>query len=695
MQYSIRTRLAITFVTLAASLLLLVGVVLAWQSFVMDRQRAVTLQTELASRISLQVVSYIQLQENALKEIIQVQGLGNLDRDRQTELLSELLSFTDAFETLTLLNSAGQEQVVVSRTDVVYQLGDRSTNDEFIIPKSNSQIYFSPVQFSEKTGEPFLSISVPNIDVRSGKVTSVLLANVRFKPVWDLLANISLGEGSNAYIVDTQNRVVAHNNPSVVLRNTFFKVPNQGGIHIGAGGNNVVLAADKVTLGTQEFTVVVETPISEAFAGIYRTEITIALLLLVSVAMASGLSWLAARQIVGPIEELATIAKQIALGDLSHKANVQRKDEIGTLGIAFNQMTEQLQGVLTGLEQRVEERTRELKGRKEQLEAIADLARSIATIQEADQLLPEITRQVSERFGFYHVGIFLLDDNKQFAILRAANSEGGQKMLARKHRLGVGKQGIVGYVTSQGQARVALDVGEEAVYFDNPDLPNTRSEVALPLKFGQEIIGALDIQSIESNAFSQEDVDTFSILADQISVAIQNAQSQEQAQRALREADSATRQVTGQAWLSFSRNRVVRGFHFDGSSSQPLKETVKVAEDGLLKIPVQIHGQQIANLMLEASEPGYQWSKDEITMIQATAERVALALESARLLEEAERRAVRESIIGEITSRINASTDIDTILRSAVAEIGRQIHGTKVALELIPQTETEQVKEDA
>lgn len=332
------------------------------------------------------------------------------------------------------------------------------------------------------------------------------------------------------------------------------------------------------------------------------------------------------------------------------------------------------------LEVRVEERTRDLENRTGQLKTIADLARSIATIHEVNRLFPEITRLVSERFNFYHVGIFLLDENKQFAILRAANSEGGQNMLKRGHRLQVGKQGIVGYVTSRGQARVALDVGDEAVYFDNPDLPKTHSEVALPLIFGREIIGALDIQSTETNAFSQEDVETFSILADQISVAIQNAQSLDQAQRALQEADRATKQLTAQAWKAHTQVARIKGVHFDGSNTRRLADTANTNEEGSLRIPIQIRGLEVASLRITAPNPDYHWPEIEIAMAQATAERTALALENARLLEDAQKRAAKERTISEGATRVSAALDVENILRATAKELERALGSSEVVI---------------
>jgi len=352
---------------------------------------------------------------------------------------------------------------------------------------------------------------------------------------------------------------------------------------------------------------------------------------------------------------------------------------------------EQLASINTELEQRVKERTSQLlianqqsEKRASQLQVVADVARSVATIQETNQLLSTITRLVSERFGFYHVGIFLLDANQQYANLRAANSEGGKKMLARSHRLKIGEQGIVGFVTARGQARVALDVGDEAVFFNNPDLPDTHSEVALPLKFGQQIIGALDIQSKDANAFSQDDVNIFSVLADQVSVAIQNTRSLEQAQRAVNEAEIASSQLVGQAWKGYAERTQIRGYHYDGIKPEPVNNLAKPSEDkDALLSPVRLRGQTIGRLKLKASDANHKWTEDERAIIAATAERVALAMESARLLDEAQKRATRESFLSEIAAKLGTSFQLDSILRDTVEELGQTLQGSTVSFQLI------------
>jgi GAF domain-containing protein len=353
-------------------------------------------------------------------------------------------------------------------------------------------------------------------------------------------------------------------------------------------------------------------------------------------------------------------------------------------GKAQEQANAELKNLQGELEKRVETRTRELKSRSDQLEAIAAIARSVANIQEMRELLSRIARLVSERFGFYHVGIILLDENHEYALLQASNSEGGEKMLARGHRLRVGQQGIVGYVTSRGAARIALDVGAEAVFFNNPDLPETHSEVALPLKLGQEIIGALDIQSRKTNAFTLEDVEIFTILADQVAVAIQNARSLERAQRALREVEIASAQLTGRDWKEYVETIRTRGYRYDGIKPEPLKKTAKnAAEDKGFTVPVRLRGQTIGRINLRATESSRNWTDDELAIIESTAERVALAIDGARLLDDAQKRAARETFLSQLAARLGASFKLDSILRDTVEELGETLKGSTVTFQLV------------
>jgi GAF domain-containing protein/HAMP domain-containing protein len=399
--------------------------------------------------------------------------------------------------------------------------------------------------------------------------------------------------------------------------------------------------------------------------------------------------------ITGPLVRLTQTAEKIAQGNFTARANVETQDETGTLATSFNSMAERLNDTLLGLEKRVSDRTQELESANEgiirraaQFESIARIARTISSTQTMDTLLPHITETISEQFGFYHVGIFLLDNHREYAVLVAANSAGGKKMLARNHRLLVGGAGIVGFVTNAGQPRVALDVGLDAAFFNNPDLPDTHSEIALPLRIGTEIIGALDVQSIEPNAFSQEDVNILSILADQVGIAIQNARSHQQSREALAQAEAASTQMSGQQWKRFFASQPGEGYYFDGIDAKNMKLSDKQSAHSLA-IPLTLRGTRIGTLRLSASDPNRTWTEDEIAMAQATAERTALAVESARLLQEAQKRAAKERTIGDISAKIGGLVNIENILQTAIQELGNTMPNTDIAIQFKKDQETE------
>lgn len=196
----------------------------------------------------------------------------------------------------------------------------------------------------------------------------------------------------------------------------------------------------------------------------------------------------------------------------------------------------------------LEAATRKSEHQASLLQATIDISRTLTQIRDQRELLSKVTQLISDRLGYYHVGLFLIDQDGLSAVLQASNSQAGRRMLARGHQLRVGATGIVGFATGTGHPRIALDVGADLTYFDNPDLPETRSEVALPLRIGTRTIGALDIQSKTQNAFDEDDVVVLGALADQIAVAIENAELLQQTQTALEQAEAVQRRYVREAW---------------------------------------------------------------------------------------------------------------------------------------------------
>ncbi|MCI0549603.1 MAG: GAF domain-containing protein [Anaerolineae bacterium] len=368
----------------------------------------------------------------------------------------------------------------------------------------------------------------------------------------------------------------------------------------------------------------------------------------------------------------------------------RRQERLQNLNSELSSRETELRSVQATLEQRVEQRTQELfianqkaEKRAGQWQDIAEIARTAISIRNMDQLMPLLAQLISEQFGFYHVGIYLIDELNQYVILRASNSGGGSRMLQRSYRLKVGEKNIVGQVARDGQARIASNL-EDEMSLIKADLPETRSEMALPLKSDDQIIGTVDIHSIEMNAFSQDEITTLSILADQIAIAIQNAILYERSQRALREAEAASSQASGQAWKGYTETIQTRGYRYNGIRPEPLKESLQSSnENGALLHPVQLRGQTIGRLELKASNPSRQWTEDELAILEATAERVAIALEGARLLEEAQKRAARESFLSDMAAKLGTSFKLDSILRDTVEELGQTLKGSTVSFQLV------------
>ncbi|MEJ5223821.1 MAG: GAF domain-containing protein [Anaerolineales bacterium] len=398
---------------------------------------------------------------------------------------------------------------------------------------------------------------------------------------------------------------------------------------------------------------------------------------------------------------------QLLTSRLSESLRRAKENELAQIEI-----NKALRALQASLEQRVEERTAALtitiaqnEKRAKELEAIAEISRSIALVQDIEELLPRITQLISEKFGFYHVGIFLLDEKHEYAVLRAANSEGGQRMLKRQHKLRVESSSLVGFASLQKQPRIALDVGADAVFFNNPDLPETRSEIALPMMIGERVLGVLDVQSTEPNAFTPDDIQGLATLTAEVAVAIENARLFNEARTAAETAEKVYRQFLAQSWQRASSTAPHVGYRFTGNGLDALvkplstSEIKKAAEQGelviveekkrsALAVPIKVRDQVIGVLNVRSQTQGRRWDEEELTLVRALADRVALALENARLLAEAQRRAAKERVIGQISDRISAASSIEGVLQTALQELGRTVKAANLSIQLTDPVES-------
>ena len=381
-------------------------------------------------------------------------------------------------------------------------------------------------------------------------------------------------------------------------------------------------------------------------------------------------------RLVAPILKLAAEAQKIGEGEWDINIPATSNDEVGVLAHAFAVMAEQIHSFIRELEKRVSERTRDLERRNTQLQVAAEIAREATAIHNLDELLELAVNLIRGRFGFYHAGIFLLDDNQQYAVLSSATGEAGREMLRRGHKLRVGQVGMVGYVTSKGQPRIAPDVEADATHYKNPLLPETRSEMTLPLKVGERIIGALDVQSQYPHAFTDEDITIMQVMADQLAIAIENARLLQESQENVRQLEMLYGNYSQSAWKKLGQSRMTVGYQYDQTGLKPIRmkpgdTSQSEPASAPLRLPIQVRGQVVATLDV--------WPQDEEldleakSLLEAIAERLGQTLENARLFEETRQRAEAERLVAEVAGRMRETLDIETILKTAAVEFRRTL----------------------
>jgi len=706
---SLAATLATAFFTLSA-VILLISSGLQLFSNIQTQQAAISSQQLLVAQEASKTVSnYIEDNFRSLEAIVELTDLSKISPEQQKAVLESVLGFQPAFRQVIFLNIVGNETAHaarISQTEYEQFNTQMQTEIEMLTVIEKGQRYISPIYIDNATSEPLIFLAVP-VTNTLGDFKGTVVAELNLKFIWNLVNQLRIGKSGIAYIVDRQGNLIAFNDISRVIKgenlanlekvgefvNRDAAPGDQIPISLSQGINGTTVVTTFVPLGSPDWAVVTELPWQEAYQNVIKQGVWSILVTLSMAVLAGLLGIIAARRLAVPLTDLTDTATQISEGNIELAATVGGPNETVRLANAFNSMTAQLRGFIGNLEQRVAERTGELeaatqqlKRRAEQFEAIAQVSRVISSIQDQAELLPRITRMISQHFGFYHVGVFLLDENNQYAVLRAANSEGGRRMLARRHRLEVGQTGIVGYVTATGNPRIALDTGADAVFFNNPDLPETRSEMALPLTIGGKVVGALDVQSTEQNAFTHEDVNILSALTDQVSTAIQNARLYEESREALAQAETAYRQLTGEAWANVRRFAPIVGYRFDGTKPEPLTQYTKdqqaESQKGAFSVPLQLRGESIGRLRIKPVSAGYQWTENEIAIIRATAERVALAAENARLVVESRKSAAKEQVIGEISAKIGAAINLDNILQTTLREMGRILPGAEISIQV-------------
>lgn len=364
----------------------------------------------------------------------------------------------------------------------------------------------------------------------------------------------------------------------------------------------------------------------------------------------------------------------------------------------LNLASERLRNSARVLEDRVRERTRDLEGETNRLRLTAQIARDAASHRDLEGLLKHSTDLIHERFNLFHTAIYLVDQKREYAVLTASSTDLGQRLIAENYRLRLDERTAIAQVSTTGEVITILDTNQILT----PLLAEPIVELALPLKIENSVIGVFDVQSDEVRAFSAEDAGILQVLADQLATAIERMRLVGELETKLRELENAYSQFTRENWtkMSSTTERGIRGYRFDNVRLEPITKLPDLAGDALrtgstihsnghhagadpghtVAIPIRLRDQTIGVVNVKLKEG---FDRNTVQIIESVADRLASAMESARLYEEARMRADRELSISRVTSAISSSTEYEQILQTTVREIGNILNDTEVAIQIL------------
>lgn len=715
--------LTLAFVTLSVFSLLLMGILqLGLVNFPTQQQVASNQQQSNAVFAATQVSGFIQRIFSALETTSKVsRPLINNPAERLS-LLQNLLALEPALRQVAILNNHGQEIAKVSRLTIITpdNLINRANSDLFI-QTSQGVRHIGSIRIDETTSEPLVTLGVPVEDV-FGQFQGVLVAEANLKFMWDLVDRLEIGQTGQAFVVDRQGNLIAFGDILRVLNGEnvrglttvtefvgSYNPVDSTGAEITTGITGDIVLSTYVPLGTPDWAVVTEMPVFEAYQGIIPSLLLSGAVLLGVAALSAGAGIYISRRLAAPVRNLTQTATQIAQGNLNLEAPLEGTAEVNRLAVAFNSMTGQLRELIQSLEERVTARTR-------RLELVATLGERLSAILDFNQLLNELVNQVKESFEYYHAQVYIIDENRQYLVMTAGAGEAGAKMKASGHRIALNAPtSLVARAARTSQIVWVDNVRQADDWLPNPLLPNTYSEMAVPIIVGKQVVGVLDVQDDEIAGLDEGDANLLRSLANQVAVAIRNARLFAEVETALADARAAQERYVSEAWEKTQLLQQNVEYHLSQPGAPPLDQQLaaKLEREALAKnelvvievtrpesspeklpqiktapadsavvAPIKLQNQVIGAIQLHDANQTRRWNELELTLIQAVADQVAQAAENLRLFEEARERAGREQTIREITDKLRSAPTIETLLETAARELGQRLEVRHTVLEL-------------
>lgn len=572
---SLSATLATTFVMLSVASLLAVGSPLIYLNFKTEQEVIYNRQQLIASGAANEVSSFIKQMFSLLDTAARVEYESVAVTDKAQHLLvDKLLGSQAAFREVASLDSQGQLLALSSRLSLTGSSASIKYADPDILTQvRQGQHYVSSVYIDEVTSEPLVTIAVPVHNI-FGEFQGVLVAEVNLKFMWDLVGELNIGQAGLAYVVDRQGNLIAFGDKSRVLRGENlshltevaefidradpFVEFNEAKFSVATGINGTSVIASYVPLGKPDWAVVVEIPVREIYQ-LVLVNLALSVGIVIVVVILAGITGIyASRRLAAPLLNLTQSATRIAEGEFNLAAAIEGPLEVVRLANAFNSMTAQLRELITSLERRVAERTHRLK-------IAATLGEQLNAILDFNQLLLELVNQVKESFGYYYVQVYIIDDNRENLMMMIGTGQVGVKMKRQNRSLALNTPtSVVAQAARTGEI-VAVDNVREAKYWLlTPLLPDTYSEMAVPIIAEGQVVGVLDVQENRTGGLDEDDANLLRSLTNQVAVALTNArlfeqttQAKEVAEQAREAAEAAKHtlevqiwQTTGQAELS-------------------------------------------------------------------------------------------------------------------------------------------------
>jgi GAF domain-containing protein/HAMP domain-containing protein len=615
--------------------------------------------------------------------------------------LDQVLRKTGRFEEFLLLDLLGN---VVLATDAVHQ-GESHGNDLYFRDGLRG-LYVQRPYYSASDVQVLQFAAIP-VKNALGEVEGVLAGRASLAALNTIMAErAGLGETGETYLVASSTILT----PNHEGRQGFYAL--SPGIdkalvqHISSAGLYDNYAGEPVVgayrwLPDLQVALLAEQSRAEALDEVYLMLAMLGGIALFAVLVTVVASLFIIRSISNPLTHLAATASRIAAGNVQLDAQVERADEIGALSRSFNAMTAQLRDLIGSLERRVADRTRELERRSSYLEAAADVGRAAVSILDADELMQHVVEQIGDRFDLYYVGLFLVEGEGEWATLRANAGRTGHPLPQLGQRLAVGSSSMVGWSIANAQARVTLEAAEDAVRLAQPELPDTRSEAALPLRSRGQVLGALTVQHTEPGAFDQDTVVVLQTMADQVAVALDNARLFAEREQAMEATQRVYGELSERAWTELLQSKPTLGYRSDehgmaeaGDVWRPEMEEamrtgqtvqgsqVHANEVYPLAVPIKVRGQVIGVLDTYKPAGAGDWTQSEIGLLEAIATQLDSALESARLYQDTQRRVAREQAIRHVTEHMRRAVDIETILQNTVTELANALGAPRAYVRL-------------